>query len=323
MDVALADPVIARARIDFVRAAARAYQTWVAAGARLQVARELLQLAEARVQALQAGVARQFFAAIDVTDNERLIAQRRVLAVRAERQLQQAALELSLFLRDADDAPIVPDNRRLPPQDAATASPDPSTLQEETERAVRQRPELRRLQLQIARTETDLDLARNATLPDLDLVVEATRQSSDQPYSDRTMDQLFVGGELKLPAQRREARGRVDQATTQLSRLRLELGFARDRAVNDVADARSALTAAHRQAAATTANVELAVRMVAAEQRAFELGRSDLLRVQQREQQLAEARTLAIDTLLDYHRAAADHRAALGTDGVVAAVGGR
>lgn len=316
IDVELADPTIARARIDFVRAAGRAWHAWVAAGQRLTVAQELLQLAEARVAGLQRGVERQFLAPIDVTDNTRLIAQRRVVVVRAERLLQQAALELSLFLRDAEDAPIVPEARRLPPQDAVTQLPDPLTLQRDTELAILQRPELRRLQLQRDRTATDRDLAANATLPDLDLVVEATRAASDHPYGDQTRDQLFVGGELKLPLRRRDAKGRVEQAEAQLSRLQLEERFVRDRVVNEIADVRSALRAAHEQIASTRQNVELARALVTAEQRAFELGRSDLLRVQQRELQLAEARTLEIDALLEYHRSVIDYRAALGGDGV-------
>ncbi len=319
IDVELADPTIARARIDFVRAAARAYYGWVAAGQRLSVAQELLQVAEARVAGLQRGVDLQFVAAIDVTDNTRLIAQRRVFVTRAERLLQQAALELSLFLRDADDAPIEPDAKRLPPQDAATRLPDPATLQRDTELAILQRPELRRLQLQRDRVQTDRDLAENATLPDLDFLVEATRTGSDRPYGDQNRDTLFIGGELKLPIWRRDAKGRVEQATTQLSRLELETRFARDRVVNEIADVRSALRAAHEQIAAAQQNVELARTMVTAEQRALELGRGDLFRVQQRELQLAEARTLEIDALLEYHRSVADYRAALSSDGVAVA----
>ena len=49
-----------------------------------------------------------------------------------------------------------------------------------------------------------------------------------------------------------------------------------------------------------------------AEQRAFDLGRSDLLRIQLREAQLADARVLAVDARLGYERARVQYRAALG-----------
>lgn len=321
IDVELADPTIARARIDFVRAAQRTYYAWVAAGRRLTVARELLQLASARSADLARAVERQFLAAIDVTDNDRLIAQRQVFVVRAERQLQQAALELSLFLRDTDDAPIVPDAVRLPTDFGTGAEPAPpalASLQADVELAIRQRPELRRLQLQIDRVDTDRQLAENQTLPNLDLVVEASRSLSNDPYRDPNENELFVGAELKLPLQRRDAQGRLAQATATLARLRLDQQFARDRVVNEIADIRSALQAAFDQIAATRRNVALAGELVAAERRSFELGRSDLFRIQLRELQLADAQALAVEAELEYHRAGADYRAALGSDGVAA-----
>ncbi len=316
IDVELADPLIARARIDFVRMAARAYYAWVASGRRLAVARDLLRLATERVGDLGRAVERQFLAPIEVTDNERLIAQRRVFVVRAERQLQQAALELSLFLRDADDAPIVPDSVRLPPEFEATDPLVSTSLQADTETAIRQRPELRRFQLRMDRLQTDRMLAENQTLPNLDLVVEASRSPRNSPYTDIEEDELFIGLEMSLPLWQRDARGRVAQADAALSQLRLEEQFARDRIVNEIADVRSALQAAWDQLEATRRNVELAQQLVAAERRAFELGRSDLFRIQVRELSLAEAQVLAIDARLDYFRARADYRATLGSDAV-------
>ena len=318
IDVAAADPTIQRAQIDFVRAAARSYHAWVAAGQRRTVARELLRLATERAENLARGVERQFLAPIDVTDNERLIAQRQLFLVRAERQLQQAALELSLFLRDGEDAPVVPTADNLPPDPSAPRAPTTLAVAD-TELALQQRPELRRLRFQVDRTTTELDLAKNQTLPNLDLIVEATHSLSDTPYGDFDRNELFVGGELKLPLRRSDALGRVEQAQAQLTRLQLEQRFARDRIVNEVADARSALVAAIDQLAASGRNTELARQLVAAEIRAFELGRSDLLRVQLREVQLADAQVAEVEARLAGWLAAADHRAALGTDGAPSA----
>jgi hypothetical protein len=48
-----------------------------------------------------------------VLDNRRLVAEREGLLVTAERRLQQASFELSLYLRDGADNPIVPPADRL------------------------------------------------------------------------------------------------------------------------------------------------------------------------------------------------------------------
>lgn len=308
----LADPIITGARIAFVREASFAFYNWEAAGRKLAIARDLLRLAEDRQDGLRRAVEREFLAPIDLTDNERLITQRRVLVARAERAFQAAALALSLFYRAEDDRPIVAGEDRLPPADAAAAAlPEESTEQAVTT-AMRQRPEFLRLQLQIDDTETDLELARNDTLPGLDLLVEMQNSLGDGPYKDREDFELFVGGRIDLPLQQRAARGRAQVAETRLGQLRLEQAFLKERVVTQVLDARAALQNAIEQIDATVRNITLAQELVAAEQRAFELGRSDLLRIQLREAQLADAQTLAVDARLAFERASVDYRAVLG-----------
>ena len=94
----------------------------------------------------------------------------------------------------------------------------------------------------------------------------------------------------------------------------IEERFARERIVNDIADARSATRAALDQIGSTQRNVQLARELVTAEERALERGRSDLLRIQLREVQLADAQVLELDAQLAYRRAQADLRAALAHD---------
>jgi outer membrane protein TolC len=191
----------------------------------------------------------------------------------------------------------------------------------ETEEAMQRRPELRRLQLQLDRAETDRQLASNQTQPQLDVVVEASRSLSSDPYLDPSQEELFVGGELRLPLRQRDAYGRLAQAEAAIRRLQIDNRFTRDRIVNDVADARSALRAAHAQYVAGRRNADLARQVVDAEKRAFELGRSDMFRVQLRELQSADAEALAVEAWLDWHRALADHRAARGVDATAAGGG--
>jgi len=314
IDAEIADPTIARARIDFRRAAGRAYFAWVAAGQRIVVARELLRLASERSADLQRAVDRQLLAPIDVVDNNRLLAQREVFVARADRQLQQAALELSLFLRDERDRPLVPPDTWLPSEFEPLTGTAADDLGLAVALALRQRPELRRLELQIERIDTDRQLAENQTLPNLDLVFEATRALGAENYNDLDRNGVFVGGEFKFPLRRRDALGRVEFAQAQLSRLRLEVQFARDRIENEVADARSAVLMAAAQRDAARTNAVLAEQLVVAERRALDLGRSDLLRIQLREAQFADARMLAVEAEFEYCRAQVDLRAAMGAD---------
>ncbi len=312
--VELAEPRIQQARIAFVQAASKAYFGWVAAGRKLTVARELLQLATDRQAGMQRAVENEFLAPIELTDNERLITQRQVFVARAERSFQQAALLLSLYLRTPDDRPIVPGPARLPAADDAEPPALTRTPEQDLERAAAGRPEFRRLRLEIDDTKTALALAENDRLPKFDLVVEGSSSLSNGPYKDREDLELFVGGEIALPAQRRAAIGKMQQQTAKLGQLRLEQQFLQDRVLNEVLDARSAVRTARAQLTATERNIELAQQLVAAEQRSFELGLSDLLRIQLREAQLADARMMAIDARRGFDRAFVDYRAALGTE---------
>ena len=314
IDQALADPRIAQGRIDFILAATRSYNQWVAEGLRLSVAEELLGLAQARAEGIAQGVELRFLAGIDKTDNQRLIVQREILVVRARRSLEQASLALSLFLRTPEDEPIVPGRERLPDAWTTPVRPDWASFQEVAVGALPRRPELRRIELLIDRTRTDQALADNQLLPNLDVKVDASQDVDDSPYKDLNEFELFAGLEFKLPMQRRLARGLLRQATTELERLQIERNFARDRVLNEISDALSALQAAFDQIDQAGTNVRLARELVAAEQESFRLGRSDLLRINLREIQLAEAEVAELEVQLAYHQAAANYRAALALD---------
>ncbi len=307
-------PEIARARIAFVRAASQAYFGWEAAGRKVAIARELLRLAEDRQAGLRRGVEREFLPEVTLVDNERLITQRRVFVTRAERAFEAAALGLSLYYRADDDQPIVAGEARLPPPRSERVGLD-EEASVAVARALRERPELERLAFRLDAAETDRALAENDVLPSLDLLVEANQALSQGPYKDLDDFGFFVGGKLELPIQRRAARGRLRVAELEVERLRIEKRFLEERIVNEILDARSALENALSQLDATERNVVLARELVAAEQRAFELGRSDLLRIQLREAQLADAQILAVDARLGYERSLVDYRAALGESG--------
>ncbi len=311
IDVELAEPKILAARIEYVRRATAGYFKWMAAGQKLQIARQLFQLAADRQDGLTRAVERQFLAPIALTDNERLIAKRRIYIARAERSFQQASLALSLYLRDTEDRPIVATEANLPATNSELPRPQ-NLLDDDILLAARQRPDLRNLMLRIAKAETERDLAENQVMPEVNLVIEAASSLNNGPYKDREDLELFVGGELKLPLQRRGARGKLQQATAALSRLMIEQRYTRDRIINQIQDTRSALQAVSNQLEDNQRNVTLADELVTAEQRAFDLGRSDLLRVQLREVQLADARVMVIEAHVAYRLAYADYRAALG-----------
>ncbi len=316
LDVALAEPQIERQRLDFHRAAARTYWNWVAAGQRLQVVEGLVKLAVERDEQLRTRVEAGAAANIERIDNQQNIALRNGLLVQAQRGFQQAAIDLSLFLRDRTGGPTLASTDRLP------AFPEVQPLDlngfdTALQTAFEQRPEPRRLRLQRDKAAVELRLAANQTLPSLNAVVAAAQDVGPGTSSlsgpnglDRTT--VSAGVTFQLPVERRDARGRVMTAQAQLVQIEQQLRQAEDVVRADVQDTFFALERAfefHQQA---KKRVELARLVARAEREQLRLGRSDVLRVTLREQATFDAEIAEIGARQDYFRALADFRAAVG-----------
>jgi len=311
VDKELADPIIHRQQIDFIRAATVGYYGWLAAGERLRLSETLLRIARDRMAALRTQADSGLIPRIVLTDNQRLIVSRELAVVQARRRFEAAGLALSLFLRDAAENPTVANRDRLPPALPLPDGPAAELLQQDIQRALVTRPEVRRLGLAQEKLEVDRRLARNQLLPNLDAGVSASRDYGDRRYKDQTEAEVQVGVELRLPLQRREAKGRLAEVEAQLDQLTREQQFARDRIQTEVRDSFSAWSAAHEQVLQARLNVRLAVELQEAETERFARGASDLLALQLREQAAFDAQVSAVDIDADCFRAKADYRAAI------------
>ncbi|NBV47683.1 MAG: hypothetical protein EBR95_01215, partial [Verrucomicrobia bacterium] len=193
-------------------------------------------MAEDRAAALTEQAKKGMVAPIVVTDNERLIVSRQLIATQARRRFEAASLELSLFYRGPDDQPITPTRERLTPTRERLPKDLPGAELPERmgdvsllEAVAELRPELRRIRLLKEKVEVDLRLARNATLPNLDLTFGITRNQGGGPYSDLRPEESRAGLEFRLPIQRNEALGRTQVTEAELRRLEQDLYFVRDR----------------------------------------------------------------------------------------------
>lgn len=301
-------------RIQFRRAAAHRYWAWVAAGRRLVIARELLKNVEGRDAGLGTRVDRGDLPRVERTDNARAIEQRKAQVAVSQRGLEQAAIELGLYLRDGEGRPSSPQPARMqrsfpePPPDHATARGDDFSL------ALVQRPEARRFKLQLRQNQIELDWASNQLVPGIDLQL-AGSQDLGRPLAarpDLSKPVFDVTILLDIPIQTRFMQGKADAASAMVTRFGHLHDFARDRIEADVSDAHSAIRGARERIEAARREVKLALELENAERTRFEQGDSHLLIVNIREQQTAEAELREVDAFLDYHRAAADLKAARG-----------
>lgn len=321
-----ADPIIRESVIDFSRTASFAYWEWVASGMRVGLARQLVDLAEERQSQLSRRVERGALPAIDLTDNERLIVDREVRFISAERAFEQAAIDLSLFLRDDEGQPLTARVERVPSRFPEEDRPEPDKLEEDIARAFEQQPLLQELAFLEEKAALDLALAENRLLPEVAISVTGSQDigGAVKNPDDKGPTVLEAGIKFDLPLQRREAKGEVAAARARLRQIQSQQKYARDRIAADVKNAVTALRAAYDQVSATRKNLELAQRLRKAEERKLLLGTSNLINVNIRELQAFDAAATLIATQADYFRALANFRAALGeTDAATALSVGR
>ena len=312
IDQELANPLILRQHLDFIRAATIGYYNWLAAGQRLTLAEELLRIAKDRDEAIAEQVKHGASAPIVQVDNKRLVISRQIAVVQALRRFQASAIELSLFHRSSgDDQPIVSSRTRLPASFPPHPEPSASQLVADIAKASIFRPELRRIELTIEKAEIERKLAKNSLLPNIDIGVQANQGAGSKDIEPTEIEAKI---EFKMPLQRREAKGRVETADAQIQRLVNEKKFARDRIEADVRDAHSAMVASYDQLKQTRLNVDLSQQLEAAENERLKQGAADLLALQIREQATFDAKVLEVEAQAEYFRAKANYRAAMAAD---------
>lgn len=308
-----AEPLIHEQLIEFVREASYAYWHWIAAGEQLRIARSLLKLAEDRNQGIKKRVEAGDLPRIELTDNQRLIVSREAKVIAAQRKLQEAAIKLSLFLRDESGEPVVPDANQLPGSFPEPQAPDFARLEQDIAQAQSRRPEPAALALLRAQLQVDLDQAQNLYLPNVDVQVYASQDISG-PKRDKKPFELEASLQMSMPLQRRLARGKIQALQGKLAQVTAKLRFTNDKIAAEVRRAYAALSASFLRVEKAKASFDLARTMEEAERRKFALGNSNLLLVNLRELAAAEAEASVVQAYLEYFLAEADYRAALALD---------
>lgn len=313
LDVALAEPTIERSRLDYMRAAARTYWLWNGSGERKTAAEYLVDLALERDVEIGLRVERGAVANIERVDNQQNIALRQGVVVQTDRAVQEATIDLSLFYRDAQGCPLLPSRKRMRTM-PMPVEPTTVLFEQSLSRALARRPEFQRLGLQREKLVIERRLAENQTLPGLDAQLAGNQDAGFGKSSlsgPNGLDRQVLEATLifQMPAQRREARGRVQATQAQLSQLERQLQFTYDQVRAEVQDTFSALERAYEFHRQVKDRVELSKTVARAEREQLRLGRSDVLRVTLREQAKFEALVLEIAAREEFWKAESDLRA--------------
>jgi outer membrane protein TolC len=307
----VADLGVDQQRLVIVQLATRRYYDWLAAGRRREVARSVLKTAEQRDVQLKETARLGQIPQIDVTDNQRAILTRRSQAIEAERGLQQAAIELSLYYRDDAGQPVLVEAAALPPAFPGLTEVHEQRLSDDIDLALKRRPEMQRFQAQRSQMEVDRKLAQNQLLPNVDVVLSYARQTGSREVK-RGPNDLVAAVIFDMPAQRRMAKGRDASSLARIEQFDQRERFAKDQVTAEVRDAYSALQAAYQRAKVLREEVEITEQLETAERVRFQLGEGTLFLVNLREQATFDTALREVSALNEYFRALALYEDAIG-----------
>lgn len=310
-DQQIADPVIRGSLVEFSREAGLAYWKWVASGQKYRLGQQWLEFAESRNDQIKRRVELQDLAPPELTDNERAIAKREAKLAEALRIYQQSAVKLSLFLRDEDGRPVLPDPTLLP-KFPPLRHVSMEQVDSDIRRAQQNRPELAALDLRLQQLRVDYAEASNMTQPALDAQLVGS-QDVGQPTSKKRKSEfeLEAGLFFDVPVQRRKGRGKMYAVQAKIAQVSAKQRMVQDKVVAEVQAVYAGLIQSRNEALRSREAARLASTMADIERRKFELGESDLLKVALREQYALEAAEEEITATLNHFATFSDYAAVL------------
>ncbi|TVQ90252.1 MAG: hypothetical protein EA397_12915 [Deltaproteobacteria bacterium] len=307
---AMADAI----EIQLRQQAAVAWVGWVASGRMLALERALLDIAQIRQTAIEARITLGDLPQLEELRNLQFLARRRASLENAIGSFEAASQHLSLFLRDDQGARLTAAADRVPKAE----SPPAAALSRNEDLLVRfaldRHPELEAMRAVIEQRQAAARLARNRLLPDIRVFGEASQDflgggdavPSLEPFN------LMIGVQGSMPVLNRSARGMKAATEAQVDGARADLRWAEDQIEARVRQAAARERAALEGWRAATEAVALALRIQEAEQRAFDFGKVDLLRLWQIEQETAAAIHTEVNAWARYETARAELIAAVG-----------
>jgi outer membrane protein TolC len=298
----IADSLIEQRKIELARAAALTYWDWTAARNRIKVYRRLLQVAQERDKQIAERVARGDLPDFDRVDNQRAVLQRQAQLLTAERGVKSAEFALSLFYRNAASEPQSVERFQSVDRIPIPLFAPVHTINEPVTEAADARPEFKNIKAQSNQNKIELELARNQVLPRLDLrVFSYNDYGTGNP--DLEEPEVKAGLRIEIPLATRTQKGRIDYFESRERKLQFTETFLRERIRADVQDALNALDIARSRVEVAASEVKASEELAQGELKRFNLGDSNLIFVNLREQNAADAQVREIDALQDYQKA--------------------
>lgn len=299
--------------LDIGRLSQLAYWDWVTAKKVKEVYEKLLENGEERNEYLVARNKKGDIAQILVTENEQYVASRKGSLQAAKERFLRAEYALSLFYRNEQAEPIIPD-----PAESFEDYPENLTAQLENldlnsdiDQLMQKRPDLKNLALRVEKTEVDLDLARQDLKPQVDVTTEYYQRTADNPNMPR--DYLMVLAQVSVPIERNLGKGNIAAARARKMVALSEMTLGLQSYKFEVMALRQSLHLRLEQVTQAEIEFSKAKELVASETYKFKSGGGNLYLVNLREEAAAQAEASFHESRLEFMNTLLSYQALVST----------
>jgi len=288
-----------------------AYLSWYQSYRKVAVVKDLVALTRERITGVQARVLSGDLAAINLTEFETTLLRRQLMENEAEQQFQLARQRLSYFWRTADSPQYQGDAVDIPPSNIdwpfRVEGSDASSLSTSNlstsglEATIDAHPAVEALSAKVEQAKNKRKLARNETLPQLDLEVKVARDIGDG-IEPLTGTESIVGLSFFMPLGQRAAKAREAIANAEIRSLEYDQIVLREQLRRDLDMSLKALTYTRRILALSRQQEALAETLLRQERARFDEGVSDQFLLISRETTALQAHLKTVDAEVEVLR---------------------
>ena len=324
------EPVVKQQLILSVRDAEIAYWNWVAAGQTFRLNERLLDVARNRVKGINERIKAGDLSEITRADNDRSILSREVKLIKARAKLEQAAIKLSLYYRDAGGLPLLPLVSEVPELGAPDVSQDLEDVRELLANANACRPELGLIALDMEKVSLDIQKSKNDLLPELNAQFSVSQDFGDPTsasvsassstqsvfvnFDEKDEFEVNAGISLTQSLQRRKAFGKIRSLNGKLQQFRIKQQFLQQKIEAEVQQNYQLTSAAREQIQVAQQSLKLARKLSEVSRDRYEEGDVDLFEIILREQQELDSAAVLIGSHFNFHANRANLNASVGCE---------
>lgn len=290
--------------------AIKAYMAWIIAGSELKAYQHLLELSEKRQKALVKRLQHGDIAKISVTENYNYVLKRKIKVMAAKNYFNQTSLALSMYYRDNKCSIETPHENMLPNNPPADKTLTTSSDLEEVNAAVRNRPEFKVIETQLAQIRKEQELGATSMLPKLDVNVQYNQNNSNTAttsYFVINQQEMVAKANFSMPLERRYGKGLSSAAVQKMTKLQNERQFLVDQIATKIKSLHYTVNNTAEQITLAKSEYDLAKQLVKAENDKINNGEGNFFMLNAREENMTNSYLSYLSSLYENYRAVIEY----------------